>query len=394
MINIKTKENCCGCSACSQICPQACIEMHEDHEGFLYPAVDIDLCIHCQICEKVCPVINVHSDEGEKVIAFAAYNKDERQRLDSSSGGIFTVLAEKIINQNGIIFGAAISKDCRMVNHIAVENADELWQLRGSKYLQSQIGNNFVRVKFLLDRGEKVLFSGTPCEIEGLKSFLRKDYENLLCVDFICHGTPSPKLWGKYIGYHEKRAGASVRRVFFRHKKYGWEKFVVLFEFKNNTTYEQIFSKDLFFQMFLQDLCLRPSCYQCVFKKKNRVSDITLADFWGCNDICADLNDNKGLSLVLVHNKYGNNLFNQIKDRLVIREVSVEEAINSNQSMIKSCPKPLYRNVFMSEIDKISISELGNKYLKRRTIVDIVKERVPKKVKLQVKKFLRQCKTK
>ena len=341
MLEIKNKIHCSGCSACAQACPKQCIAMRADAEGFLYPVIDQEICIDCGRCERVCPILHPTAEpENKAPQAYAAYNKDEQVRLQSSSGGVFTLLGEEILAQGGVVFGAALTQGCRKVRHIAVEDKKGLALLRGSKYLQSEIGNTFCEAQDALKKGRKVLFSGTPCEIEGLKSFLGKEYENLICVDLVCHGAPSQKVWEKYVSYQENRASAPAQRALFRYKKYGWKRYSILLEHSNNTAYEQIFSKDLFMQMFLQNLCLRPSCYSCAFKKVNRVSDITLADFWGCEQVCPDLNDDKGLSLILVHSVKGKALFEKIGSKLCSRAVDCAEAVKQNPSFTQSVKEP------------------------------------------------------
>ena len=296
MIHIQNKIDCCGCHACAQICPQHCITMQPDAEGFLYPQIDETACIHCNLCEKVCPILQSLEEPKDKTpAAYAAINKDDDIRRQSSSGGVFTLLAEYILAQGGVVFGAAMADDQRSVRHIAVETPEDLAALRGSKYLQSTIGNTYGEAKQALQAGRKVLFTGTPCQIEGLKSFLQgREYPNLYCMDVICHGVPSPLAWQTYVSEQETRAGVPARRTFFRHKKYGWKTFALLLEFSNNKAYECVLSKDAFMQAFLQNACLRPSCHACHFKKLNRVSDITVADYWGVQNQQPDMDDDKG----------------------------------------------------------------------------------------------------
>lgn len=391
MIQIDDKRKCCGCSACAQACPKRCITMRSDEEGFVYPQVETEKCVGCGICEKVCPVLRAVPEPDGEPQAYAAYNKNETERLESSSGGIFTLLAKAVLKRGGVVFGAAMAEDCRTVYHLAVESENELYRLRGSKYLQSTIGTAYQEAERCLKAGRDVLFSGTPCEIEGLRSYLRREYENLLCVDVICHGVPSPKLWEKYVRYREDRAGSAARRTFFRHKKYGWKTYAVLFEFSNNTAYEQILSKDLFLQMFLQDLCLRPSCYACAFKKKNRLSDITLADFWGCGDVCPELDDDKGLSLVLVHSARGKRMMSALNGEMVCQSVEPNQALwGGNPSLIKSCPEPEKRSAFMRQLDELDIPELAGKYLTKPTVMQKIMRLVPAGVKKPLKILFRK----
>ena len=394
MQNLPDKKQCCGCGVCTQICPKQCITMQADEEGFLYPAVNDDACIHCGLCEKTCPVRNVQPEAEGKPKAFAAFSRDEHERQSSSSGGIFSLLAEQVLECGGAVFGAEMAADCRSVNHSATESPEELCRLRGSKYLQSTIGSTYAQAKEFLDAGRRVLFSGTPCQIEGLKSFLKKDYDNLLCVDVICHGAPSPKLWEKYIDYREHQAGAAVQRTIFRHKKYGWKSYAVLLEFSNNTAYEQILSKDLYMQMFLQDLCLRPSCYDCKFKKLHRVSDITLADFWGCERVCPEMDDDRGLSAVLIHSDKGQKAFEGIQDQCVSRQVECSQIAAGNPALMKSCAMPEKRDAFMAQIDRLSIPRLAKKYLRKPSRKAMILSRIilliPPGIRKNLKRILRR----
>ncbi len=211
MIEIKEKYNCCGCSACVQICPKQCISLSADNEGFLYPQVDTAVCINCGLCEKVCPVIN-QNEPRMPLEVYAAKNTDEEIRLKSSSGGIFTLLAEHIISEGGVVFGARFNENWEVV-HDYTETVEGLESFRGSKYVQSIIGENFKKAKFFLDEGRNVLFSGTPCQVAGLKKFLRKEYENLLTVEVVCHGVPSPMVWHDYLDYRRAKHATGKNTV-------------------------------------------------------------------------------------------------------------------------------------------------------------------------------------
>lgn len=363
MIQIQKKQDCCGCHACAQICPKHCITMQPDAEGFLYPNIDESACIDCGSCEKVCPIIHsTREPSNRKPMAYAAMNLDENIRLASSSGGVFTLLAEQTIDKGGIVFGAAMSEDQHSVHHIAVETKTGLTALRGSKYLQSAIGDTYLQARKALWHGRKVLFSGTPCQIEGLRTFLQKDYPNLFCVDLICHGVPSPLVWDTYLTEQEKSAGAPARRTFFRHKKYGWKTFAVLLEFANNTAYERVASADTFMQAFLRNACLRPSCYACHFKKMNRVSDITLADYWGIQNQYPEMNDNKGISLVLVHSEKGQCCLNELGHFSHLKSVPVAQALINNPAMCCSVRAHKHRRQFFSHLGRMSFSKLVATY--------------------------------
>ena len=338
MLEIDNKSLCSGCHACANACPQNCIQMISYEEGFWYPQVDKDNCIECGLCEKVCPILHKwQSDENRLTTAMAAINLNEEIRLKSSSGGIFTLIAEEIINQGGVVFGAAFANDFRSVHHIFVDNTKDLEKLRGSKYVQSKIGDTYKQAKDFLDGGRMVLFTGTPCQIGGLYSYLRKPYENLFTQDIICHGVPSPMVWKKYVDEREKKAASTTQRMFFRHKKYGWKTFAVLFEFLNSTVYMKNLHDDSFMRAFLSNLCLRPSCYNCSFKSIKRQADITLADFWGVQNELPEMDDDKGTSLVLVHSVKGEKQLAALAGiaKTQICDFSVIE--KNNSAAVKSC---------------------------------------------------------
>lgn len=387
MINIQ-KERCCGCGACEQICPQKCIIMQEDVEGFLYPEINHSKCINCHLCESSCPVFITRQEEKELKV-FAAYNKDETIRLNSSSGGIFSLLAEWVISQKGVVFGAVFDENW-MVHHVAIESLDELCRLRGSKYLQSRTENTYTEAKRYLTDGRKVLYTGTPCEIEGLKSYLNKEYGNLYTQDIICHGTPSPKLWNKYITYREETAGSTAKTISFRHKNIRHKTYSVRFEFLNDSIYEENAAKDIFMQMYLQNLCMRPSCYECSFKKINRRSDLTLADFWGCDEFCPGMDGGKGCSLVAIHSPKGAELLDIIKDKIIYKEIDQAQAFTYNPSITNSASKPEFRDEFMSKIDAEKIENLAKNYLQHRTLKSKIFGIIPINWKRKLVKLLKK----
>lgn len=385
MIKVANKKDCCGCHACYNICPQSCIDMKSDSEGFWYPNIDKVICTDCGLCEKVCPVINKTTINNNPV-AYACINKDIIIREQSSSGGIFSLLAENVINNNGVVFGARFDDSFNVV-HSWTDTFEGLNSYRGSKYLQSSIGDTYKEVRNFLKDGRQVLFSGTPCQIYGLKSFLGKSYANLLCIDIICHGVPSPLVWQKYVENHEKKSGSRAERIAFRRKNCGWKLYSVSFSFENNTEYSKTLKEDLFMQGFLKDIYLRPSCYHCNFKTLNRVSDITLADFWGVGNILPSFDDDMGTSLVLVNSNKGNFVFSSVADDMVYEEVNINKAISYNPSAIKSVAYNPKRELFFKELSNLEdIEQLIIKYtrvslpikmyLKIRRILSGVKRRI------------------
>lgn len=356
MIEIQKYEECMGCFACFNSCPQQCIAMVEDVHGFCYPIVKQIECIKCGRCIDVCPIKNERSSQNEP-IAYACYNQNEAIRMKSSSGGIFTLLAEKILEQDGVVFGAAFREDFS-VEQRYVMNVDELSQLRGSKYVQSNIGDTYRQAKEFLEQGFSVLFTGTPCQISGLKSFLAKKYSNLVCIDIICHGVPSPKVWQTYLSFQEARVGAKTRRIAFRHKNEGWKRYSMSLTFDNDTEYLQPLDKDLYMRAFLKDICLRPSCYACEFKSLHRESDITLADFWGIQHVLPELDDDQGTSLVLINSLSGKAMFEVIKKAMVYKEVDVNRAVNNNPAAIKSSIRHPKYQLFFDELEQMPFDKL------------------------------------
>lgn len=325
MINITDKTKCCGCSACVQRCPKQCISMKEDEQGFLYPVIDTETCIDCGLCEKVCPMLKPSASK-EPLQVLAAKNRNEEQRLRSSSGGIFRLLAEHIIERGGVVFGARFNEKWE-VEHCYAETIEGLEPLMRSKYVQSDIGNTYKEAERFLKEGRQVMFVGTSCQIAGLKRFLRKEYNNLLAVDFICHGVPSPGIWRKYLeeikSSQSEAAGKNsvlslslksvpvITGINFREKQnggYGWKKYG--FEVrakspskgdKNTVLKSGIFYENVFMKGFLLNLYLRPSCYKCTAKNGASGSDLTIADFWGIQNYHPEFDDDKGVSLIFVH---------------------------------------------------------------------------------------------
>ena len=266
MIEVKNKMECCGCHACFNVCPVNAIEMKEDEKGFKYPIIDKEKCVNCGLCDKVCPIKEKVCISNEPV-AYAAYNKDEEIRKESSSGGIFTLLAEKILEKQGIVFGAIFDDNFHVI-HTYIDSKKQLEKLRGSKYVQSTIGDCYKIAKQYLEEDKYVLFTGTPCQIEGLRSYLQKDYKKLYTQDIICHGVPSPKVWEKYMEYRKNKDKEIPQKIYFRNKDNGWKRYNVKFKYKQGE-YKNRQSKDVYMQAFLRDISLRDSCYHCNFKKKN-----------------------------------------------------------------------------------------------------------------------------
>lgn len=311
-------EKCTGCAACHDACAKGAISMVPDGEGFAHPQVDVTKCVRCGRCEQVCPVLHLGAPR-EPLAVYAAKAKDDELRLQSSSGGIFSLLARQIIREGGIVFGAGWDKSDWHVVHKSAENELELDELRGSKYVQSDTRGIYAKVKAQLATGRLVLFSGTPCQIAALRMFLGREYENLFLIDVICHAVPSPLAWQNYL---EVRLSAKngqgamgkqeIKRISFRRKDCGWKRYSLSLSFTNDSEYRQTLDKDPFLQAFLNEFCNRPSCQSCPFKSGTCGSDLTLGDYWGIATAHRGVDDDKGISVALVNTQKGEKQFNGI----------------------------------------------------------------------------------
>ncbi len=369
MIQLVDKSLCCGCTACASVCPKQCITMQEDEEGFLYPVVNASLCIDCNLCQKVCPELH-HMNVRMPLHVYAAKHKDEQVRLASSSGGIFTLLAEKIIDEGGVVFGARFDAIWEVV-HDYTETKEGLAVFRGSKYVQSRLEDCYYKVKSFLQQGRKVMFSGTPCQIAGLKNYLRKDDDNLLTVDVVCHGVPSPKVWRMYLNEiiarkskknsvlsHHSNGKVKIQSIDFRSKSSGWKRYSfaltlseAVADGKQNTVLlSSVFYENPYMQAFLSDLSLRPSCYACPVKAGKSRSDITIADFWGIEDVLPEFDDDIGTSLVLTFSEKGLQVLGCLKcDK---SEVAYVVALKQNPSMLESVKIPINREFFFRKLNR------------------------------------------
>ena len=351
---------------CVSICPKQCITMREDEEGFLYPMMDSSLCIDCNLCKKICP--ELHSKERrEPLNVYAAKHKNEQVRLASSSGGIFTLLAERIIDENGVVFGARFNSNWNVI-HDYTETKKGLTAFRGSKYVQSYMGNCYQKVKFFLQQGRKVMFTGTPCQIAGLKNYLRKDYDNLLTVDVVCHGVPSPKVWQIYLNEIARKGGKNsvlfhpisekqeIKSINFRSKSTGWKKYSFALilsgatadEEKNTVLLSSIFTENPYMNAFLSNLSLRPSCYDCPAKSGKSGSDITIADFWGIEEVLPEFDDDKGISLILSYTEKGIYWLKGLNCEYT--KVDYQTAQKNNPFISTSVAKPINRNFFFHQL--------------------------------------------
>ncbi len=339
---------------------------------------------------------SLKGDYGVKTIkVYAGYNKNKDIRLSSSSGAVFSLLAENVLSFGGVVYGVKMSDDCYSAEFVRVTDITGLTRLRGSKYLQANVGNTYKRVKDDLSAGSFVLFSGTGCQVNGLKNFLEKDYDRLLCVDVICHGVPSSALWKKYAEYQEKKNGGKLKGINFRCKDDSWTDICmkeVLADIRGEVKQTYISrNKDPYMKMFLRDYCLRPSCYDCIAKKV-KMADLTIADFWGINDIAPEMNDGNGTSLVLIRTEKGIKVFEAIASKLHLKEVTYENGVRCNQSEYKSCLRPYQRDTFFDDMRAMEFEELEKKYAfsVKITFLSRVKRKIKSSIKSVFRKIVKQ----
>lgn len=374
---------CTGCSACFNACPVGAISMQPDSiEGFYRPAVDSEKCIKCLKCEDSCPIINPVQPHAESDSVFAAWHLDEDIRRTSSSGGAFSALAQSVLDENGIVIGASYDDDLNL-SHIAIEAAGDLKKLRASKYFQSYVGDSYKKAIEYLKAGRKVLFCGTPCQIAGFRSFLgNKQYDNLILVDFVCHGVPSPNYFKAYLNWIEEKYG-KIKYFSFRNKNKGWyDALRVAFGAKTTVMKGKY---DAYWVGFNGNLCLQEACYDCHFLGKKRNSDITIGDFWGIGKSIPFGHKSqieKGVSMIIVNTSKGSRLLDAASSRLEMYQRSMEEVITGNMAMIKPSFRPKVRDEFYKDLNTKKFDELRIKYLEpslKGKLVKIIRERMPKR---------------
>ncbi len=377
MIKIENKELCCSCQACFNICPKGAILMKEDVEGFKYPLIDKSKCIGCNLCEKVCPILNrKNSSNKRKPDIYAAWSKSNEIRIDSTSGGIFTELAKVIYQEKGMVCAAIYNEDW-MVEHYLSSEEKDLDNLRSSKYLQSDIGKSYSKIKNALLQNKKVLFCGSPCQVAGLYGYLQKDYEKLITVDFICRGMNSPKIFKKYLKTLEQKYKSKVTKIKFKNKINGWHNFSTKIDFENGKTYVGGRYTDSYMVGYLKyNTFMRPSCYDCKFKQLPRKADITLADFWGIEKIDKSLDEDKGTSMILINSSKGEELFEKIKAKIIYKKIISEEVFNENICIAKSPERTEARDFVFKNIDKLSYEELQKKYFPAPNFLEKVKIKI------------------
>lgn len=372
---ITHKNRCTGCMACLNACPKDAIKIVQDKEGFLHPEIDKEKCTKCGLCKKICPMNQDYKCNIEDPKAYAVINKNEEERINSSSGGFISVIAQEVLNDNGVIYGVALEEN--EAKHIRIDNKNDLYKIMGSKYLQSKIDLILREVKEDLENGKKVLFTGTPCQIEGLNSYLNKEYNNLICLAVICHGVPSPEVFKRYL--EEK---GNIDSVNFRNKNSGWHKFSMKYLYEDGTEEVKKYSEDTYMKGFLKNYFLRESCYNCQarFDNKNR-ADIIIGDYWGIENVFPDMDDDKGVSALILNSEKAINIFEKLKDKLIYRETNIDDISKANPVLTKSVKYTKNRDLFFEliknnqievVIDALKGNEDTEKFHKMRDEVNLL----------------------
>ena len=385
------RKHCTGCRMCEQICPENAIKMIENSEGFIEPYLDKEKCIDCGLCANRCPQLNsVKCNKLNKIETYAAKNKNVSEQKASSSGGIFSAIANYILENNGVVFGSAFNKEI-VAEHIRIVNKEELNKLRGSKYVQSNTKHTYKEVKKDLESHKIVLYSGTPCQISGLKAFLGKEYEKLFTVDLVCHGVPSPKLFAKYIKWLEEKNKSKIKKYEFRNKeKNGWG-LTVKVSFKNGKVKYINSNLDSYYKSFLEGKTYRECCYSCKYSNTDRVSDITLADYWGVENEHPKFYDEKGVSAILVNTIKGKEIINNIKDSIQLEDTTLEKILNKNKNLKSPTQRKKERDDIYKNIENMNFNTYIKNNLKfKRKIKDIIKSIIPISIKRKMKKIMRR----
>lgn len=382
MITVKDKKDCCGCWACENVCPKKCIEMKEDFEGFRYPVVDEEACIDCGLCERVCPILQLGEEKPFLQTAYLLQHKDKGVLRESTSGGAFTALGEWVISQGGVVFGAAFT-DGFVVKHVMVDKVEDLRRFRNSKYVQSLVGDSYRKCEEMLRGGVVcVLFSGTPCQIEGLLRYLRKPYENLLLVDVVCRAVPSPLLLKRYIDFRKKSTTSAIQNIKFRDKHYGYQYSSFTFAHKDEKeNYYRGVESDPYLRAFFSNMSVRPSCYDCRFKKRYRVSDLTIWDCFQPDSFGVDRLEydfSYGVTRVLVHSDKGREAMENIRQYASIKKIDTEKAVKGVREMVECVPMNDRRTDFFRDLDCIGFERTISKYF-------------PVTIKVRTERLIRVC---
>lgn len=358
----KLKKDCCGCEICALKCPKNAITMKQDEEGFLYPEIDYDKCVNCGLCRKICP--NHDYPLNKNIESYIAINNNKKELMNSASGGMFILLAKYVINKKGVVFGVKYDENLKVV-HDYSNTLDGCFKFQGSKYVRSDLNNSFLKVKEFLENNRYVLFTGTPCQCQALRTFLNKQYEKLVTCDVICHANPSPKVFEQYKNNLEKKYGKKVTNICFRSKKNGWHTQTPIIEFEDKSEIED----ESYILGFVRELFNRPSCHNCHFCSSNRLSDFTIGDFWGIEKVDKSIkDDNTGISLLCVNTTSAKKILDNISSQMFLKKTDLRQAFSYNH--YSNSKKSEKRNRFFKGIEKGTINaeniiNVLEKYTKR-----------------------------
>lgn len=370
------KSKCCGCYACANICPKQCIEMKEDEEGFVYPYINNENCIKCNLCKKVCPMENTILVSDTKYKSYVYQTLNENILKDSASGGFFYDLSKYILSKNGYVCGAIYDNNFNVIHYIT-NDLNEIKKFSGSKYVQSDLGFVFKRLKCLLDSNILVCFSGTICQVSGLKKYLGKEYKNLITVNLVCAGVPSPKLWNKYKNYQQDNYDSKIKLVNFRNKTYGYSNSTMKIEFINGKIYSKSGRIDPMMYFFINSFVKRPSCYSCPFKGLERKSDFTIFDGWSAEKILNLKPNNKGWTSVIVHTKMAENIIENFIKKESLKKIDINKIVEADGKMIFKLPSyPKQRKTFYKDLNDFGFDYCINKYRKvsiKDTFIESIK---------------------
>lgn len=358
MIDTIKQMDCTGCKMCKDVCPKDAISYWTDREGFWYPKVDYDKCIKCGKCIKTCPSLSdCHNPVAGEPAVYAAWALDDSIRLKSTSGGIFYILAEEMLKENGLIAACKYTDDYKAAYHTIGDTIEDLEAFKGSKYFQSDTDGIYRRVLEQLRTGKKVLFCGAPCQVAGLNRYVGVNNPNLITVDFICRGINSPMVFKKYVDECEKHHGSPVKKVHLKNKNKGWTRLGTYMEFQNGREYYRNRITDPWVNGYIRgDLFMRPCCAECKYKERIRVADISIGDFWGLKGTKEDLF--KGISVVLVNTQKGGEYLQRIKGKLFIEPHTYEEASNGNGCLLTSAKMGMHRQEFFDRVNDMEFEDL------------------------------------
>lgn len=362
MIEIKKPKDCCGCHACYSACPKQCISMNEDKEGFLYPHVNIDNCIDCGLCEKVCPVLQYQQPKPKAQTAFVVQHRDEKVLAQSTSGGAFTAIAKWILDKGGVVFGAHLNVQFE-AEHCYVERYEDLWMFRNSKYVQSKIGETYKQVRDILKEGRFVLYSGTPCQLEGLFQFLRnKQYDNLYTIDVVCRAVPSPLVLRKYLEIQKNLLSTDLKDVKFRDKYHGYKYSSMSLLGKNGKEYHEGIDTDVYLRSFFSGTNIRQSCSVCKFRNRYRRTDFTIWDCFNIDEFSPELDNDKGATRVLCQSVRSVEIMNELISEMKVVEIDSEKAVCGVKELVSGPTLHPQREEFFADLNEKNAAEVFRKY--------------------------------